>query len=87
MPSLGAFLVAQTEASARGHARRSQLVSGVVVRFDGGQAIVTVGGQTFGAQPTLAQPLLRGDRVWISMGFGQPKVVGLQGRDEGVASG
>lgn len=81
------FLRVQTEVAARAVGRRSQLISGVVVRHDGGQVIVVAGAQSFGAQPIVAIPLIPGDRVWLQMGHGQPKVIGLQSRDEGVSDG
>ena len=82
MPSLARFIVAHTEARARAHARRNELVSGVVVRRDGASVLVNVGDRTMGAQPILGQPLLVGDRVWLQIGFGQPKIIGLQGRSD-----
>lgn len=87
MPSLAQFILAQTQAQARAQSQRHALVSGLVLRLDGGQVLVNVGDRTLAAQPILGQQLQAGDRVWLQMGSGQPRIIGLQGRDNEVTSG
>lgn len=81
MAGLMRFLMAQTEQTAAALTRRNQLVSGIVVRQDGSQVLVNIGGQSIGCQPTLGLPLQSGDQVWVRRGLGQPQICGIQGRN------
>lgn len=84
MGNLMRFLVGQTEASAAALSQRHRLVSGIVVRVDGSQVLVNIGGQSTACQPTLGLPLQSGDQVWVRLSTGQPMVVGVGTRNEGV---
>lgn len=81
MASLTRFLVARTATVTENFNRRNALTSGIVVRLDGGQVIVNVGGQSLACQPTLGLPLQAGDSVWVRRGLGQPQIAGYQGRN------
>lgn len=85
MASLIRYLVARTATVAENLNRRNQLTSGIVVRLDGGQVLVNIGGQIVGCQPTLGLPLQAGDQVWVRRSLGQPQVVGVQGRNSEIA--
>ena len=84
MATLAGFLVDRTAWAAEQAGRRDRLVAGIVVRADGGQFLVNVGGQTVAAQPVLGLPLLPGDQVWLQYGLGQPKILGVGSRNSEV---
>lgn len=79
------FLVARTERVAEALTRRDALTSGIVVRLDGAQVLVNIGGQTVGCQPTLGLPLQAGDQVWVQRSLGQPRIMGVQSRNGEVS--
>jgi len=85
MANLARFLVAQTEAAARAVSRGGGLVSGIVLRLDGSQVMVNIGGQTVACQPTAGLPLLAGDQVWVRQGSHQPMIVGVGTRNNEVS--
>ena len=84
MAGLTNFIVAQTEASARRLSAKHPVVSGIILRRDGAQFLVNVGGQTMACAPALGLPLLPGDQVLVRVGFGQPAIVATSSRNEGV---
>ncbi len=84
MASLARYFHVRSKLVAEAHERQSHLFSGIVVRHDGAQVIVNIGGQSYGCQPTLGLPLLAGDQVFVRLGLGQPQVIGLQSRNSEV---
>ena len=63
---------------------RSQqaLQTGVIIDYDQGKFSVSAGGITYLAETGVGTGLKAGDRVWLVLGRGTPKIIGLLGRDE-----
>lgn len=84
MASLARYFAVRSKLVAEAQNRQNHLYSGIVVRHDGAQVIVNIGGQSYGCQPTLGLPLLAGDSVWVRIGFGAPLIMGVQSRSSEV---
>lgn len=61
---------------------QQQLQSGVIIGFEQGKANINVGGITYNAEIGLSTSIRSGDRVWVVIGHGTVKIIGLVGRDD-----
>jgi hypothetical protein len=64
--------------------RKQSMTQGVVIGPSGSHYKVSAGGFTFMCQCGLGDPLKAGDRVWIIVGRGTSRIVGLMGKDAAV---
>ncbi len=61
-----------------------EIVHGTIIVPDRGAFLVVVGGLTYRAESGISADLTAGDRVWIVIGRGAPKIIGLFGKDVNV---
>jgi hypothetical protein len=61
-----------------------EIVHGVIIGPDGGAFQIVVGGISYRAQSGISADLTAGDRVWVVIGRGAPKIIGLFGKDENI---
>jgi hypothetical protein len=62
--------------------RRQSFQHGVVTGYDQGQYRVNVTGTLYLAESITADRFLPGDRVYLALGRGTPRILGLLGKDE-----
>lgn len=55
---------------------------GIITGYDSGSYKVNANGLTYYAESMVADRLLTGDRVFLVLGKGTPRIIGLQGKDE-----
>ncbi len=60
------------------------MTHGTVIAADGPRYRITVAGIAYTADAAITD-LRDGDRVWVIMGWGSPKIVGLLGPDQNAA--
>jgi len=73
------------QSGSRRNANTRQIVTtGVIVRFDAGLYRVACGQTTYRATSGVNQSLNKGDRVYLILGRGTAKIIGLLGADENV---
>lgn len=61
-----------------------QVTHGTLINPDRGKFQMVVGGLTYGANVGAPLDLRAGDRVWIILGRGNPKIIGLLGPDQNI---
>lgn len=67
----------------RQESRSSQeFVMGVVVGYASNSYKVNALGNTYFAESMITERLLTGDRVFLVLGKGTPRIIGLQGKDQ-----
>lgn len=62
--------------------RRQAFQHGVVTGYDSGQYKVNVTGTEYLAESITADRFLPGDRVYLALGRGTPRIIGLLGKDQ-----
>lgn len=60
---------------------RQQMTRGLIIGPDGPRYQVTVNGIAYVADAAITD-LRPGDRVWVAMGWGAPRIIGLFGPDQ-----
>lgn len=61
-----------------------QVTQGVLSAPDRGRFQTTVGGVGYAANVGVPLDLRTGDRVWVVLGRGTPKIIGLLGPDQNI---
>ena len=61
---------------------QQEFVFGVVTGYSDNSYRVNANGLTYYAESMVTDRLLTGDRVFLVLGKGTPRIVGLQGKDE-----
>lgn len=71
-----------TSRAAQAAAQPQSVQAGVVLGTDVGRYRISVAGHTTLAECGVQQRLKTGDRVWVVVGLGTSKIIGVLGRDE-----
>lgn len=63
-------------------ARRQSFQHGIIITYEQGLYKVNVSGSTYAAESVTGDRFLTGDRVYLALGRGTPRILGLLGKDE-----
>jgi len=60
------------------------LTYGLIIGLDTGLYLTTIQNQSYHCESLINQRLLPGDRVYVILGRGNPRIIGLMGKDAGI---